>query len=126
MNVIGAANLAQEELQILSFRETRQLRNIVQSHIDESLNSIAPEESEELRGVFLRETDRKDLHGDSSAGSNKVRCTNVASPKAESGSKLPSPRRCKMVTPRRARTRPTRRCRWQTAGFSSLHMIATQ
>src|SRR5207248_110213 len=101
-------------------------RDVVQSDIDQSSDSIGAEDAEELSGVFLGKTDRKDFHVVSSTGSNKVGCTNAASCRAASLSKVPSPRMCWTVMPRRARTRPTSRWRWQTAGFSSLHIMATR
>src|SRR5262249_3987804 len=122
VHVVGVAHLAQEERQVVALGEAGKLRHVVQSHVDESSNAVSSEDAEELGGVFLGETDRKDFHGESSGTSNRDPCTNGAA----SGSSAPSPRMCVTATPRRAMTRLTRSWRWQTAGFSSLHMMATR
>jgi putative ubiquitin-RnfH superfamily antitoxin RatB of RatAB toxin-antitoxin module len=61
MDIFGAANLAQEVLQIVFLSEAGKLRNVVKSHINQRTNLGILKESEKRLGAFLRETDRVDV-----------------------------------------------------------------
>ena len=75
VQVLGPAQFLQEEGQIVPFGEGRQLRDVVQSNIDQSSDAVSSELSEEVGGCGLRKTDRKDFHGDSSfASGNSSSC----------------------------------------------------
>ncbi len=73
VNVIGAAEFTQKKFEIVPFGESRQLRDIVQSDINKSGDSVSSENSEEFAGGFLRKTDRIDFHSGSSSRSNSDR-----------------------------------------------------
>lgn len=75
VHVIGATQFAQEVLQIFALGEAGQLRDVVQPDVNQALDSVATEDSEELGGSLLRETDRKDFHGFIPGMSNSKGCS---------------------------------------------------
>src|SRR5581483_2805925 len=128
VDVLGAADLAQEVAQVVLLREPGQLRDVVQPDVHEAPDARLPQPFEELFGGFLRETDCGDLHAGSSDGSRIERCLARLSLacSAASVSTEPSPRTCRTSTPRSRRTRERRRWRWHSEGSSSLHRSATR
>src|SRR5919202_6809003 len=131
MEILSAADLAQEEGKVVALGKPGQLRRVVQPHVDKAPDPGASQRSEEVRGGSLRKTDRVDFHCLTSSSGNSVswlparRGASVA-PNSSSRCRLPSARMCSTVVPLAARTRPIRSRRWQPAGSSSAHIAATR
>src|SRR5437868_5713017 len=130
VQILGAADLAQEEGEVVTLGKPGQLRGVVEPHVDKAPDPGTSQRSEEVRGGSFRKTDRIDFHSRTSTSGNSVswppacRGTSVA-PNSSSGCRLPSARTCSTVVPLAARTRPIRSRRWQPAGSSSAHIAAT-
>src|SRR5919199_4890862 len=130
VQILGAADLVQEEGKVLTLGKAGQLRRVVEPHVDKAPDPGASQRSEEVGGGSFRKTDRIDFHSLTSSSGNSVswplacRGASVA-PSSSSRCKLPSARMCSTVVPLAARTRPIRSRRWQPAGSSSAHITAT-
>src|SRR5918911_4299080 len=130
VQILGAADLVQEEGKVVTLGKAGQLRRVVEAHVDKAPDPGASQRSEEVGGGSFRKTDRVDFHSRTSSSGNSVswlparRGASVA-PNSSSGCKLPSARMCNTVVPLAARTRPIRSRRWQPAGSSSAHIAAT-
>ena len=84
MDVVGGTDLLKKELQVVALAEAGELRDVVQSDIDQSLDSISLEDSEELGGRLLGKTDRKDFHASSGVLSYRSGCTSSFGPTSAS------------------------------------------
>src|SRR5919201_3289236 len=130
VQILGAADLVQEEGKVVTLGKPGQLRRVVEPHVDKAADPGTSQRSEEVRGGSFRKTDRVDFHSRTSTSGNSVswppacRGASVA-PNSSAGCKLPSARMCNTVVPLAARTRPIRSRRWQPAGSSSAHIAAT-
>src|SRR5919199_2235930 len=130
VQILGAADLVQEEGKVVALGKPGQLRGVVEPHVDKAPDAGASQRSEEVRGGSFRKTDRIDFHSLTSSSGNSVswlparRGASVA-PSSSSRCRLPSARMCSTVVPLAARTRPIRSRRWQRAGSSSAHIAAT-
>src|SRR5262249_29257495 len=60
--IVGAAELIEEEGQVLSLGEAGELRDIIQADVDQPLDPGAPQGPEEFQGRLPAETDRIDVH----------------------------------------------------------------
>ncbi len=65
MLILGAANRSGEVSEVLPFCESGQLRNVVQSNVENALNAGLSQSLEEVLGRTLCKTDCGDLHVDS-------------------------------------------------------------
>src|SRR5919199_1049030 len=131
VEILGTADLVQEEGKVVTLGKPGQLRGVVEPHVDKAPDPGASQRSEEVRGGSFRKTDRVDFHSLTSSSGNSVSwppaCRGASvTPNSSSGCKLPSARMCNTVVPLAARTRPIRSRRWQPAGSSSAHIAATR
>ena len=60
MQVVDATDLAQEELEVIPFRKTSQLRGVVQANINQSFDLRTSQKTEKIGGGCLREADGKE------------------------------------------------------------------
>jgi hypothetical protein len=88
VNVLGAAQLFQEERQVGPAGEPGEPGRVVQPDVEETPDTGISQRSEELRRRLLRETDRIDFRGLASRFGNRIGCPPSTS---SSVSTLPSP-----------------------------------
>jgi hypothetical protein len=72
VKVLRAAELFEEEREVVAFGEPRKLGRVVQPHVEESLYSGLPQRPEESGRRFLRKTDRIDFRTLTSVSGNKT------------------------------------------------------
>src|SRR5437879_1959016 len=76
--VLGGADLAQEVGQIVALGETGELRDVVQTYVDQARDAGVLQPSEELGRGFARKTDRTDLHVSSTGELKRASCPSCA------------------------------------------------
>src|SRR5919202_2667160 len=131
VQILGAADLVQEEGKVVTLGKPGQLRRVVEPHVDKAPDAGASQRPEEVRGGSFRKTDRVDFHSLTSSSGYSVswlpaRWGASVAPNSSSRCRLPSARMCSTVVPLAARTPPIRSRRWQPAGSSSAHIAATR
>ena len=72
MEVLRAAERLEEEREVLTLGEPRELGRVVQPYVEESLYPGLPQRPEEFGRRLLRETDRIDFRTLTSTCGNKV------------------------------------------------------
>src|SRR2546423_3143442 len=72
--ILGAANLVQEEGEVVTLGKPGQLRRVVQPYVDKSPDPGTSQRSEEVRGGSFRKTHRIDCHVLTFTSENSVSC----------------------------------------------------
>jgi hypothetical protein len=72
VKVLGAAELSEEEREVIAFGEPRQLGRVTQAHVEEPLYCGIPQRPEELGCRFLGKTDRIDFRTLTSVSGNRT------------------------------------------------------
>src|ERR1035437_9443319 len=62
VHIIHATDCPEEVGKILLLRKPRQLGDVVEAHVDETVGAGCPERLEELLGSLLRKSNRENLH----------------------------------------------------------------
>src|SRR5919199_245984 len=97
VEILCAAELLEEEWEVVASGEPRQLGRVVQPHVEKPLYPGFPQCPEELGRRLFRETDRIDFRTLTSASGNKTGWSPSTSPSVWT---LPSPRMCRTAIPR--------------------------
>src|SRR5918912_1050244 len=102
VEILGTADLVQEEGKVVTLGKPGQLRRVVEAYIDKAPDAGASQRSEEVRGGSCRKTDRVDFHSLTSSSGKRAswppacRGTSIA-PSSSSRCRLPSARMCSTV-----------------------------
>src|SRR6266516_5973604 len=72
VDILRATDFAEEITQVLAFRKSRQLGNVVEPYVEQTADSGAIQETEELLCRLLSETDGIDFHSAASSSANRA------------------------------------------------------